>query len=172
MLKLLGAALVLLAGTLFGFHQASQLARRPKQIADLIRLLQRLESEILYGFTPLPEALRRTGGTCAAPVGTLFLEAAGELERSTGQSAAGIWHKAVTRSWRATSMKASEREVLLQLGHTLGLTDREDQVKHLRLAVSQLQGESDTARDEQQRYERMWKSLGVLMGALAVILMY
>ncbi|AEI41225.1 stage III sporulation protein SpoIIIAB [Paenibacillus mucilaginosus] len=172
MLKLLGAALVLLAGTLMGFHQAAQLARRPKQIADLIRLLQRLETEIVYGFTPLPEALRRTGGTCAAPVGTLFLETSRELERAEGEQAAGVWERTITRGWRATAMKPQEREVLLQLGTTLGLTDREDQVKHLRLAVSQLQAESETARDEQQRYERMWKSLGVLLGALVVILMY
>ncbi len=59
-----------------------------------------------------------------------------------------------------------------QLGAKLGLTDRDDQVKHLRLAVNQLRGEEELAKDEQQRYERMWKSLGLLMGALVVILMY
>lgn len=172
MLKLLGAMLILLAGTLVGFYQASQLSRRPKQVSELIRLLQRLETEIVYGFTPLPEALRQTGRSGTPPVGTLFLNTAAELAKPDGRSVQTIWEQTVTLSWRHTSMKVSEREVLLQLGHTLGLTDREDQVKHLRLAVSQLQGEAEYAREEQQRYERMWKSLGVLMGLLVVILMY
>lgn len=172
MLKLLGAMLILLAGTLLGFYQASQLSRRPKQVSELIRLLQRLETEIVYGFTPLPEALRQTGRTGTPPVGALFLDTAVELAKPDGRSVHAIWEQTLAAGWRYTSMKPNERDVLLQLGHTLGLTDREDQVKHLRLAVSQLQGEAECAREEQQRYERMWKSLGVLMGLLVVILMY
>lgn len=172
MLKLVGSMLIILAGTLFGFYQANQLSSRPKQIADLIRLLQRLETEILYGFTPLPAALRQTGNTCPPPVGAIFLSAAEQLEQAEGRSVKRIWQETLENHWSRTAMKTPEREVLLQLGFTLGLTDREDQVKHLRLALNQLQGEADTARDEQRRYERMWRSLGVLMGALIVILMY
>ncbi|MCP3773336.1 stage III sporulation protein SpoIIIAB [Paenibacillus sp. MZ04-78.2] len=172
MLKLLGAMLILLAGTLFGFYQASQLSRRPRQIAELIRMLQRLETEIVYGFTPLPDALRRAARADDSPVGALFAAAAEELGKPGGRSVQAVWELMVSRGWKTTSMKAAERDILLHLGSTLGLTDRDDQVKHLRLAVSSLQGEADIARDERERYERMWKSLGLLMGALVVILMY
>ncbi|TVY11492.1 stage III sporulation protein SpoIIIAB [Paenibacillus cremeus] len=172
MLKLLGAMLILLSGTLLGFYQANQLVRRPKQIADLIRLLQRLETEIHYGFTPLPEALSLVARSAQSAAGRLFHTAAEELAEAAGRSVQTIWQQAATANWRYTAMKTPEREVFLQIGHTLGLTDREDQAKHLKLAVSQLQGEAELAREEQQRYERMWKSLGVLLGALVVILMY
>ncbi|WP_281886652.1 stage III sporulation protein SpoIIIAB [Paenibacillus sp. YYML68] len=172
MLKLVGAAMILLAGTLLGFYQASQLARRPRQISDLIRLLQRLETEIVYGFTPLAAALRTSSQTCSTAVGTLFAAAAEALGRSEGRPVQAIWQETMRERWRELSLKQGEQEIMLQLGTTLGLTDRDDQVKHLRLAISQLQGEHERAKDEQQRYERMWKSLGVLMGALVVILMY
>ena len=69
-------------------------------------------------------------------------------------------------------MKQAEQEVVLQLGSVLGVTDRSDQIKHLRLAISQLQAEETESREDQRRYEKMWKSLGVLIGALIVILMY
>jgi hypothetical protein len=62
MLKFLGAVLVLFAGTMFGFFQALQYARRPRQIRELITALQRLETEIVYGYTPLPEAAKRHPG--------------------------------------------------------------------------------------------------------------
>lgn len=172
MLKLFGAMLILLAGTLFGFYQALLLARRPRQIADLIRSLQRLETEILFGFTPLPEALVLTAGAGQGPVSALFRAAGDELSQSGGRSVQQIWQSVITGHWRSTSMKPQERDTLLQLGTTLGLTDRDDQIKHIRLTVKQLEGEERIARDEQQRYERMWKSLGVLMGLLVVILMY
>lgn len=173
MLKLIGAMLILLSGTLWGFHQAGLLARRPKQLADLIRGLQRLETEIIYGFTPLPEALLQTGEALPDPTGRLLRTAGNELMQ--GGAAAPVhqvWDRCITEQWRSTAMKAPERETLRQLGGTLGLSDREDQAKHLKLCMLQLQAEEQTARDEQQRYERMWRSLGVLIGALAVIIMY
>lgn len=172
MLKLLGAMMILLAGTLLGFYQASQLAKRPRQIADLIRMLQRLETEILYGFTPLPEALRSTGQSCVTAVGALFVRMGAELQQTAGRSVQQLWGETLAAGWRELSLGRGEREILQQLGATLGLTDRDDQVKHLRLAVNQLHGEEELAKDEQKRYERMWKSLGLLMGALVVILMY
>ncbi|MCZ8512815.1 stage III sporulation protein SpoIIIAB [Paenibacillus filicis] len=172
MLKLLGAMLILLAGTLFGFYQALLLARRPRQIADVIRSLQRLETEIVFGFTPLPDALTLTSQASQGPVSAMFRAAGEELAQSGGRSVQQIWQSIVAGHWRSTSMKPQERDTLIQLGSTLGLTDREDQIKHLRLTVKQLEGEAEIARDEQQRYERMWKSLGVLMGLLVVILMY
>ncbi|WP_442604481.1 stage III sporulation protein SpoIIIAB [Paenibacillus sp. KN14-4R] len=172
MAKLLGSVVILSAGTIFGFHQAMQYARRPRQIRQVIGMIQRLETEISYGFTPLPEAFRHASGSFTEPLSSMLIEAAEGLNSSEGRSTSDIWGQAVKRAWGRSSMKRGELDILLQLGSTLGATDRLDQVKHMRLAISQLQVEEDGARDEQGRYEKMWRSLGVLMGALIVILMY
>jgi stage III sporulation protein AB len=172
MLKLLGAMLILLSATLFGFSKAQQYARRPKHIADMVRALQRLETEIVYGATPLPDALFAVSGSCPPPVRQIFRYAAEELGRAGGRSVQNIWRQSVVVHWKQTAMKASEQEMVDQLGYTLGLSDRADQVKHLRLAVQQLHGEIETAQEERKRFESMWRSLGLLIGALIVILMY
>jgi len=172
MLKLLGAMLILLAFTLFGFYQAHQFSRRPKQIADLIRSMQRLETEITYGFTPLPQALLKIAEACPPPVGAMFQNAAEELRKDGSRSVQQIWQEAIQTQWQHTSMKKGEQDIVRQLGFTLGLSDSTDQVKHLRLAIQQLQGEMDGAQEDRKRYESMWRSLGLLMGALLVILMY
>jgi stage III sporulation protein AB len=172
LLKFVGALLVLLAGTLFGFFQAQQLSRRPKQIRQLILALGRLETEIAYGFTHLPDALTALSRQSAEPLSRMFGQMADQLNAAAGRSVNEIWQAAVRDGWKLTSMKEAEKEIMLQLGVTLGQTDREDQVKHLRLGVAQLQAEEELARDEQKRYEKMWKSLGVLSGALVVILIY
>lgn len=44
-------------------------------------------------------------------------------------------------------------------------------MKHLRLALLQLKSEEDAAREDQAKYEKMSKSLGLLSAALIVILM-
>jgi stage III sporulation protein AB len=68
-------------------------------------------------------------------------------------------------------MKKPEKEAVLRLGSTLGGSGREDQLKHIRLTSIQLQAEEASARDDQHRYEKLSRSLGMLGAALVVILM-
>lgn len=173
MLKFAGAVLILAAAAMFGFVQALHYARRPRQIRQMIGALQRMETEIVYALTPLPEAMLSLSRQLSEPLSSLFRMTADRLKASGGAaSTREIWQQSVREAWRVSSMKQPEQEIVLQLGAVLGVTDRADQVKHLRLAVSQLQTEEQESREEQRRYETMWKSLGILIGALIVILMY
>jgi stage III sporulation protein AB len=172
MIKFLGAVLILGAAAMFGFVQALHYARRPKQIRQMIGALQRMETEIVYALTPLPEAMLTLSKQMAEPLSSLFRITSERLRDTLVTSTREIWQQTVREVWKRSSMKQPEQEIALQLGNVLGITDRSDQIKHLRLAVSQLQAEEQESRDEQKRYEAMWKSLGVLIGALIVILMY
>ncbi|RIX53387.1 stage III sporulation protein AB [Paenibacillus nanensis] len=170
-MKLLGAVLILIAGTMIGFQQAARYADRPRQLRQLAHALQRLETEIGYGHTPLPEALERTANASAGPVASIFRETAEWLWKPEGHSFQECWERAVKANWIDTSMKGNEQSVMLRLGSTLGISDKEDQMKHLRMALTQLKAEEDAARDEQGKYEKMWKSLGALLAVLIIILM-
>ncbi len=172
MIKLLGALLIVFAGAAIGFNRARLLSNRPRQIRRLVHLLNQLETEIYYGFTPLPRALARLAKQAAEPLSGLLGQAAGNLSGSSGRTVRECWQQAVDDHWPKTAMKAAERDILSRLGWTLGVTDRDDQIKHLRLAVSQLQSEENTAEEERKRYEKLWKSLGVLAGVLIVILLF
>lgn len=171
MLNVLGAVLILFASTMFGFHQSLQLSRRPKQIRELIQALQRLETEIVYGFTPLSEALQSAGRPFSLVINSIFYEAAANLESEQGKSAEECWLQAMEAVWADTAMKSGEREVMDRLGCSLGVSDRDDQQKHIKLAISHLQAEEQKADAAQQRYAGMWKSLGLLAGALIVIIL-
>ncbi|MFF2482045.1 stage III sporulation protein SpoIIIAB [Paenibacillus sp. NPDC058071] len=171
MIKLIGAMLILFAGTMIGFQQAAKFAARPRQLRQISHALQRLETEIGYGNTPLPEALTRTAQVVPAPVAELFRQAAGEISRTNELSFREAWENAMHAGFGATALREGEQAVLLRLGSSLGISDREDQMKHLRLALLQLKAEEDNAKEEQGRYETMWRSLGVLIAVLVVILM-
>ncbi|WP_274365350.1 stage III sporulation protein SpoIIIAB [Paenibacillus thermotolerans] len=173
MLKLVGAALIMFAGTAYGFYRASRYARRPRELRYLTHALTTLESEIVFGVTPLPAALNRVASAVPSPLSHLFGSAARKLRASQGERTADeCWKEAVSEAWPSTAMQEAERETMLSLGATLGVTDRADQSKHIKLCIAQLQAEEITARDEQARYEKMWRSLGALGAAVVVILMY
>ena len=171
MIRFAGALLVLFAGTMIGYLQAARFAARPRQIRHLMHALQRLETEIQYGQTPLPEALARLAGIVPQPVAGLFADIATSLSSHAGGTVRESWERALAAGWGRTAMQPPERDALLRLGSTLGGSGREDQLKHVRLTMLQLQAEEASAREEQQRYEKMSRSLGVLGAALIVIVL-
>ncbi|WP_136606312.1 stage III sporulation protein SpoIIIAB [Paenibacillus dokdonensis] len=171
MLKLIGAVLILLSGTLAGFHQAARFAARPKQIRELILAMQRLETEISYGFTPLPDAFRKMSEQLGEPLRSIFRSSAIHMA-SGGITAQESIQRSLHENWKRTAMKTPERDILHQLSFTLGTSDRQDQIKHIALAAQQLKHEEAVARDEQAKYEKISRSLGLLIGALIVILIF
>lgn len=172
MIKLLGAILIVVSGTLIGFYQAAQFANRPRQLRAFILALQRLETEIMYGYTPLADALLKIGQQLTEPIRTIFIKAAEHLAAPVSSTAQDSWQQSVEMNWRHTSMKQNEKQIVYQFGYTLGTSDRDDQIKHIRLAIQQLQHEEAMAQEDQKRYEKMCRSLGVLAGVLIVVLIY
>ncbi|MCC3379731.1 stage III sporulation protein SpoIIIAB [Paenibacillus farraposensis] len=172
MLKLLGAALILLAATLAGWQRARQFAMRPRQIRELILALQRLTTEVSYGVSPLPDAFAKTGEPLREPLRTLFMQASRRMHPSFGLTAKESLHQAIEDSWGRSAMQQAEKEAMRQLAYSLGTSDREDQIKHIALTIQQLSHEEAQAQADQVRYERMSRSLGLLIGALIVILIY
>jgi len=171
MIKLIGAAVILVSGTMIGWQIGRSYALRPVQLQAFLLALQTLESEIVYGATPLHRAFVKLGNRIGHAVGQIFLTAAERLLSGESQSTRECWQAALEKHWPETALRRQEKEVLLSLGHVLGHSDREDQQKHLRLAMSHLHSLEQEARQEQAKYEKMYKSLGFLGGLLVVILM-
>jgi stage III sporulation protein AB len=81
------------------------------------------------------------------------------------------WEESLQEIWKLTALKRSEYEILVQFGETLGKHDRMTEQKQIILTLTHLEREEEDARDKQQRYEKMMKSLGFLSGLLVVILL-
>ncbi|MGC5324408.1 stage III sporulation protein SpoIIIAB [Brevibacillus sp. SYSU BS000544] len=171
MVKLIGAAIIIFSATMVGWQIAKYYAMRPQQLRSWILSLQMLETEIVYGATPLYRAFVKIGKRVQPEVGNFFLTGAELLQSTEGMATSTCWQHSLNRHWKETSLRQDEKNVLLNLGYVLGSSDREDQQKHLRLAVTQMRSIEEEARFDQSKYEKMYKSLGVLSGLLVAILM-
>jgi len=170
-MKWIGMFLVLLSSTAIGFLYARRFADRPLQLRQLQSAFEMLETDVMFRMERLSDSFRRIGRTIPPPVGTLFVQAAVELERGNGEATQQCWAKALQTIWPKTALKDKERDVLLQFGFTLGSSDRENQVKHIRALIRHLQVEENMALDEQAKYEKMSRTLGFLGGLFVVILL-
>lgn len=169
-MKWIGAILILLTCTWLGFEAAKRVSDRPKQLRQLKTGILALEAEMLYGLTPLREASLHLSKQLAYPINQIFATFAEKLA-AKGDSAHLAWEESLDDVWELTNLSKGEREVLRQLGQTLGQQDREQQQKQIKLTMVHLDREEADARENQLRYEKMLKSLGFLGGLLIVILM-
>lgn len=169
-MKLIGAILIIISTTWFGFEAAKKLSERPRQLRQLKVALQSLEAEIMYGHVSLSEISLHLSKQFEKPLALFFDRFAKRLNE--GETVVSLaWKESLDAIWKRTAFGQGEYEVLRQFGETLGLHDRENQQKHIRLALTHLEREENDAREKQGRYEKVVKNLGFLAGLLIVILL-
>ncbi|WP_028544138.1 stage III sporulation protein SpoIIIAB [Paenibacillus taiwanensis] len=174
MYKLIGTAIVIAAASAIGWVQSASYAARPRQLRQLIVALQRLETSIVYGHTPLDDAFEELGTQLSMPLNSLFAVAASNMKQREALvlTSKEAWHQALKRVTPETALKHAEIRVLHDLGMSLGISDREDQRNHIRHAIKRLEQEEINAREDYMRYGTLSRSLGLLSGVLVVILIY
>ena len=96
MFKMVGAILIIIGSGITGLIIARNYSLRPQQIRYLRNGMQMLETEILYGLTPLPEALRRIGQRLPFPIGQFYLRTSELLTHGEGLPAFEAWEIAFT----------------------------------------------------------------------------
>lgn len=173
MIKLLGSAMIVAASGLGGIAVAGNYSRRPKELRSIRSALQMLETEISYGATHLQEALSLVADRCDQKnVARIFSGTAAELSARSGLTAAQAWEKSIQGYYGESTLKSQDLLILRNLGLSLGISDREDQIKHLRLAMEQIAAEKARAEEEAARNVKLWSYLGFLGGFLVVIVLY
>lgn len=170
MIKIIGAILIVFATTWTGFEMAKQLTERSRQLRDLKTALLSLEAEIMYGHTPLHEAARKLADQLPDPIQSFFATFAKKLIE-TETIVRDAWEESLKEIWGRTALKKNEFEIMKQFGETLGRHDRVSQQKQILLTLTHLEREEGDARDKQQKYEKMMKSIGFLSGLLLIILL-
>ncbi len=172
MLKLIGALLIISATGLAGWSVAREYARRPVELKQFITALQMLETEIIYAATPLPEAFGKIAEQLEPQAASFFRQAAGELASRQGCSAREAWHRALDSYAARSALARGDLSILRGLGGNIGISDRDDQVKHLRLAAEQLKAACAAAESLADKNVKLWHYLGLLGGLLVVLALY
>lgn len=172
MFKLIGALLLLSACGYSGWHVSRSYARRPVELRQFISALQMLETEITYAATPLPDALTGIAERVDTRVASFFEYAAKELKTARGTSAREAWSTALQKYRTGSTMDRGDLSILNSLGNNLGLSDRDNQAKHLRLTLEQLKMAQIRAEDTAAKNVKLWNYVGLLGGLIIVLALY
>jgi stage III sporulation protein AB len=170
-IKIITSILIVGCSTLLGLQAGSRYITRVKEIRMLQIIFAQLETEILHYSTFLPEAIEKISYATQGALKEFFLEFAHRLHSRTGDTAADVWEEVLEKWRKYFSMDREEYEILLRFGKVLGASDKEGQLRYFHLIQAQLKNQEKKAEEARSKYERMYRSLGLLGGlALAIIL--
>ncbi len=170
MMKFIGALLFITTSSWIGFDLSKQLSRRTIQIRQLIQSIQLLETEMSYSQLTLQHTFQIISKKTDPPISLFYKKLAEDMEGIVTDFIT-VWDEAITYLQQSSDLKQRELEVLKQFGRNLGQHTFTEQQKHIVLTIHHLQHELKEANERRQQYEKMTKSLGVLIGILIVLLL-
>ncbi|MHA6251000.1 stage III sporulation protein SpoIIIAB [Oceanobacillus sp. CAU 1775] len=169
-MKWIGALILITATTCIGLYLSNRLEKRPKHIRDFENALQILEAEITYSQASLQDAFHTLATQLPEPLKQFFSHLHQDM-LSGKTDFVTLWDRAVENLANQASYKKNEVEIIKQFGNSLGQHDYTQQQKQIRLTLTHLDRELEVAREEQHKYSKLSKTLGVLSGVFIVLLL-
>lgn len=170
MIRAIGGGLIIITCSALGFRIAKTYRDRPRELTDIASAIRMLRAEIEFNLTPLPEALRRIADRTNPPLQSTFEMASERLTR--GDSVQEAFDDSVDYLRTHSALSKEDVEALKDFTKTLGTSDLLHQTQQLDNAISRIQSLESDARALQQKNERLWQYLGLLLGLLIVIVLY
>ena len=169
MLKLLGAGCVMAGALWWGFGAVGQLHRRARALEELHAGLVWLEEELTFRLTPLPQLLEQLGKSRHGETGRFFQEVDRLLQRDPEGGLHQSWRQAMVQ--HLDLLQVEDRQVLLEVGQTLGRYDVQTQRQALARCTRRLAGFRDEARGEVSRLGKVYTALSLAGGIMAVLVL-
>lgn len=164
-MRLAGILCIMLACTGLGMYAAAKLRQ---EVAAYERLIALTESCAAYIRCQSPELDELLLMLAAQPsLHFHFLEEVGERLKP-GILPSAVWNTAVCSD---TSVPKGAREILCSLGAVLGTTDIPGQISAIALHSDRLRRAAEESRERSVRLGKLYRSLGMLGGAMLAILL-
>lgn len=169
MLKLLGAGCVMAGALWCGVGAVGDLRRRAQALEELHAGLAWLEEELTFRLTPLPRLLEQLGQDRQGEAGRFFQETAFLLQHDPEGGLHQSWRRAMVKY--LGTLRPEERQVLLEVGQTLGRYDVQTQRQALSRSARRLAAFRDEAQGEVRRLGKVYAALSLAGGVMVILVL-
>ncbi|MCM1308755.1 MAG: stage III sporulation protein AB [Butyrivibrio sp.] len=169
--KILGGVLVVFSTSAYGFLMSGDLQKRLLELKELKKIIFLLKGEIGFGMTPILEAAGNIAGRCGFVFGGILRELEAQDGAVKNGSLGGLWKSVFDKGLRDTHLSEHEKERLVSLGDSLGLTDTQTQINALEAYMEELDASIEGLSEILPAKTRLYRSLGVMLGVIITIIM-
>ncbi len=169
MLKLLGGLLIMAGALWCGVSAVERLRRRVRVLEDLRASLVWLSEELTFRRSPLPKLLEQLARERSGPVELFYREALAGLSQDPEGGLQQSWRRAMVL--QLDFLREEERQVLVEVGKTLGRYDAGAQAQVLAQAARRLETIRAQAGEEARGLGRVYTALSLAAGAALVLML-
>ena len=152
--------------TAIGLIISKMYENRVNELKEFKSIFNIMKTKIKFTYEPLRE---------------IFLQISKDnntkIEKIFGQMACQIQYEQVEKVWATAIQKADisinqeDKNIIKKLGKLLGQTDVEGQISEIEVTENFLDMQIEKAEDEKKKNQKMYKTLGVVLGLVFVIIL-
>ena len=167
MIRWIGAMCVVGACGACGFSMAASYRGLEKNLQQLGNALELMECQMEYRLTELPELCSILASACTGAIGQIFAGLGRQLQSGLAADAAACMNLTLEKY---PDLPKACRDVLWQLGTTLGQLDLQGQLRGLAAAKESVRQTLAKVQAEKSGRLRCYQALGLCGGAALAIL--
>ena len=165
-IKYLTLILIFIISISIGFLISKKYKNRVKTLQDMRNALNIFETKIKFTYASIPETFEEISNQIDGEVGNIFKNSTILMDKV---SAGEAWDISINNV--ESSMNEEDKNILKNLSKLLGKTDIEGQISEIRLVSNFLDKQIKIAEKEKIKNEKMYKTLGGIIGLALVIIL-
>ncbi len=166
-LKIIIYSCIFLSSSAIGVLISRKYEERVNELKEFKNALNMFKTKIKFTYEPIPEIFEQISSQIESNTGKIFKLASSNMEVLTAGDA---WSLAVDTD--ILSINQEDKNILKNLSKLLGQTDVEGQINQIELTAKFLDEQIVKAEQERIKCEKMYRTLGMVIGlAIVIILM-
>ena len=140
---------------------------RVTELKEFKNILNIMKTKIKFTYEPLAEIFKEVANKNDTNIEKIFGQMANQI---TYFQTREVWENCIQEA--DISINQEDKDILKKLGKLLGQTDVEGQVSEIEVTQNFLDMQIDKAEEEKRKNQKMYKTLGVTMGLIFVIILF
>lgn len=165
-LKIVIYTCIFLASSTIGILISKKYEERVKQLKEFKNALSMFKAKIKFTYEPIPEIFEEISKQINSNTGKIFKLASCNMEVLTAGDA---WNMAVDTD--ILSISKEDKNILKNLSKLLGQTDVDGQINQIELTSNFLDEQIEKAEKEKLKSEKLYRTLGMVVGLGIVIIL-
>jgi len=169
MLKLIFIISILIISTYIGFAYGETFRRRQDQLKEILKALTILENDIVYGATPLPEALENLSNMVRKPLNNFIIAITNRLIKGDVESV----YEGVLEEFNLFESEFylydEDKKIMEDFFKSLGASGVYGQEKIFSLAIEGVKINLRDADESAKKNVKLYRYLGACLGAMIII---
>lgn len=169
MLKVVAICIIFFACTYIGFYYGENFKRRYRDLNDILNALLILNNEVIYGNTPVPQALHYVAQKTNYPLRILLLKVSEKLINGESLTVHHAFKDEYKKMKGEIFIIDEDKKILSDFTRALGETGVFGQDKIFSLTIENIKLNCKKSESIATKNTKMYRSLGVCVGAMLAV---